>query len=205
MTTSIRQAVDSDLPTVVELWNAAQKWLSEIGQDQWQYPVKTDGICSAIADKTCWLVQDGVGSVLATVTLDDYADPKLWTPDDVPTDAAYLHRLVVRSGARGEGLGSAILDWASKEAMRAGKTWVRLDAWTNNTKLHDYYRHMGFEAVRVVNAGGVQSGALFQRLAGVTRGEGPAISYRSAGETGVYETAANTAIKELKAGDSVSG
>jgi GNAT superfamily N-acetyltransferase len=57
--------------------------------------------------------------------------------------------------------GAWLLDEAAREAARRGKRLLRLDAWTNNTRLHDYYRRQGFRVVR--NAGDRGSGALFER------------------------------------------
>ena len=34
-----------------------------------------------------------------------------------------------------------MLDWAARQAVDAGKKWLRLDAWANNTALQDYYRN----------------------------------------------------------------
>lgn len=34
-----------------------------------------------------------------------------------------------------------MLDWAGGRAFDAGVTWLRMDAWTTNTRLHAYYLH----------------------------------------------------------------
>jgi hypothetical protein len=155
---------------------AAASWLAQQGQDQWQYPVKLGGIEAAIHASTCWLVQRQNGVVLATVTVDTFADPRLWLAEDQPDAARYVHRLVVDRGANIPHLGSAILDWASIHAERAGARWLRLDAWTSNTRLHKYYLEHEFHLVRTVQAPDIKSGVLFERRAGVTLDLGPTIN-----------------------------
>lgn len=106
-----------------------------------------------------------------TVTIDNDADPQLWRPED----PIYLHRLVVDRPVRGADVGSAILDWAGRRAANRGKTWPRLDAWTGNTSLREYYRPRGFQLVRTVHVLTLVSGALFQRKSKEAAGAGPII------------------------------
>ncbi|GIE93309.1 N-acetyltransferase [Paractinoplanes rishiriensis] len=176
MTLSIRPAEPTERDIVADLWNAAAAWLHEQGQDQWQYPIRLHAIEAAIADRTCWLVWRAPGDPVATVTLDDFADPRLWLPEDQPGAGRYVHRLVVtRTGGPIPDLGSAILDWASIRAANVGATWLRLDAWTNNTRLHKYYLERGFHLVRSVYGPDISSGVLFERRAGAILGVGPRV------------------------------
>lgn len=172
---TIRRAGPDDVETVAWLWNEAAQWLKERGLDQWQYPVRTHAIEAAVSAGNCWLVHNNTGQPIATVTLDDDADPRLWKPYEDPDQAFYVHRLVVRQTARQHELGSAVLDWASQRAKSAHKRWLRLDAWTSNRDLHQYYLGRGFTHVRTVAAPDIVSGALFQRPAGVVWGRGPQV------------------------------
>lgn len=79
-------------------------------------------------------------------------------PQVVEPDTAYLRELAPRVEVS---VDVARLD----QAARAGKTWLRLDAWRTNTALHDYYRRHGFTDVRIVDLPWRGSGALFQRPA----------------------------------------
>ncbi|MEV4143993.1 GNAT family N-acetyltransferase [Amycolatopsis sp. NPDC049691] len=97
---------------------------------------------------------------VGTMVLRDTHPADLWLPADDPGSALYLHHLAVDRAFAGRRVGSWLLDQAAVEAGRRGKRFVRLDAWTTNTRLHDYYRGQGFRFVRV--AGGT-SGALFER------------------------------------------
>jgi GNAT superfamily N-acetyltransferase len=111
-----------------------------------------------------------------TITVDDCADEEFWRPEDDPDDALYLHRMVTTREVAGREIGSALLDWASCRAAALRKRWVRLDAWRSNPGLQRYYADRGFEHVRTVQLPHRHSGALFQRRAGVVRGDSPRVA-----------------------------
>jgi GNAT superfamily N-acetyltransferase len=178
VTLTIRPAESHEGGTVADLWNSASAWLRSKGQDQWQYPVRLAGIQAANETRTCWLVEDDRHDARATVTLDTCADPRLWFPEDQPDRARYVHRLVVTRDVELPDLGSAILDWASDFAARDGALWLRLDAWTSNTRLHKYYLDRGFDLVRTSQEPDVRSGVLFERRAGFVLGLGPLLAVR---------------------------
>jgi GNAT superfamily N-acetyltransferase len=159
----VRQALtEDDIEEVATLWNRSAAWLRSKGLDQWQYPVKWENIRRTVADGTCWLVTSGEGQTIGTITVEYTADP-YWLPSDDPDDALYIHRMVVDDGARGSELGSALLDWAAQRARKAGKSWLRLDAWKSNPALHKYYLDRGFRLVRIDSNPLDPSGACFQR------------------------------------------
>jgi GNAT superfamily N-acetyltransferase len=157
---------------VATLWNRSAAWLRSRGLDQWQYPVKWENIRRTAANGTCWLVTADDGRTVGTITVESQADT-YWLPSDDPDDALYIHRMVVDNGARGSELGSALLDWAARRARKAGKSWLRLDAWKSNPALHKYYLDRGFSLVRIDDNPLDPSGACFQRPASVELNFGP--------------------------------
>ncbi|MGW5363044.1 GNAT family N-acetyltransferase [Actinopolymorpha pittospori] len=143
----------------------ASEWLAEIGINQWAQPWPTheamvERSAASIRAGETWMVRDDEGATAATVTLDTYADPQLWTAREHAEPAMYVHRLIVRRGWLG--LGTRILNWAAAKAGQQGNDWIRVDVWTDNKPLHDYYLHNGFEHVRTLHSD-YPSGALFQR------------------------------------------
>ncbi|MFE1781286.1 GNAT family N-acetyltransferase [Streptomyces sp. NPDC059506] len=169
---TIRPAVATDLRTVIDLWEHAASWLNERGIDQWQYPPREERIKANIEAGECWIVEAD-GAPVATITVDEHADPDFWAPSEANDPALYVHRMVVRRDVAGQDLGSAMLDWAGREALRQGKQLLRLDAWRSNDELQRYYSDRGFVHVRTVEAADRSSGALFQRAASYSRGGGP--------------------------------
>ncbi|GAB1508191.1 GNAT family N-acetyltransferase [Actinophytocola sp. KF-1] len=171
---AIRRAKSrSDIDLVAAMWIRSAAWLRSKGSDQWQYPVKMENIEAAVAAEACWLAHRD-GTPIGTITLDTNAEPQYWYPEDEPSNALYVHRMVVEEAGRGEEIGSALLDWAGERAEASGRRWLRLDAWRSNQALHRYYQDRGFELVRIVpDPSG--SGACFQRPASVRLSLGPTI------------------------------
>jgi GNAT superfamily N-acetyltransferase len=164
-TLELRQATMADLPILVDLYKATQRWLVRKGSDQWQNSreekVRENIECSVVRGECFVAIQHG--EIVGTVTVDEYADPEFWHESDEPKAALYLHRMMVDRRAAGHDIGETLLRWAENLAMARGRKWLRLDAWKTNTALHDYYLQQGFEHVRTVALQHRGSGALFQR------------------------------------------
>jgi hypothetical protein len=101
--------------------------------------------------------------IVGTTTIDDYADPEFWRPEDHLDSALYLHRMIVALSARGSGLDLLMLNLADRLAARSGRSLLRLDAWRTNTALHAYYASVGFKHVRTVDLPHRGSGTLLER------------------------------------------
>ncbi|WP_409236723.1 GNAT family N-acetyltransferase [Streptomyces sp. PA5.6] len=161
----IRAGRPDELGIVEALLREASAWLASRGIDQWQYPPHRDRITEALKRGVCYLAFEG-GKPVATIQLDDFADPEFWTLDDQPDTALYVHRMAVTRETAGIGVGGMLLDWASERAGAQGKRWLRLDAWKDNPGLHRFYKGEGFALLRIVDLPHRRSGALFQRATG---------------------------------------
>jgi hypothetical protein len=61
-----------------------------------------------------------------------------------------VSRLIVRRSHAGLGIGEALVDWAGLRALRDwGAQWIRIDVWTTNVALHNYYEKRGFHFCRI--------------------------------------------------------
>jgi ribosomal protein S18 acetylase RimI-like enzyme len=93
------------------------------------------------------------GDTLAGVFSVAYADEAIWAERE--RDAhIYLHRIARAPGYVGRGLIQAVLAWARAECRALGREGLRMDTWSSNTPLIDYYRRLGFTLVgrRVIPA-----------------------------------------------------
>lgn len=169
---TIRPADPSEVDAIASMWEEAGRRLKSMGIDQWQYPASRERIAHDIQSGHAYIMDDGPGH-LGTITVDDFADPEFWLPDDSPEDALYAHRIIVRPNVGGTSLGSSLLDWASQKAAALGKSWLRVDAWKTNPGLGRYYESQAFTHVRTVDLPHRRSGALYQRPAGSVTGAGP--------------------------------
>ena len=94
-------------------------------------------------NKTWMVERDGIA--IATVTLRRQGNKKLWTAAERRESAVYLSRLIVGRDHAGKAIGEALIDWAGLRAKRGwGAQWIRIDVWTTNVALHNYYEKRGF-------------------------------------------------------------
>ncbi|MGG7574260.1 GNAT family N-acetyltransferase [Streptomyces sirii] len=159
---TIRPAVAAEAGVIASMWDEAAQWLRARDIDQWQYPANLEKISRDIEHGSAYILL-GASEYLGTITVDEFADPEFWLPEDDPDDALYAHRVITRPVARGLSLGALMLDLASQKAKDAGKRWLRVDAWKTNADLGNYYEAQGFTRVRTVDLPHRRSGTLFQR------------------------------------------
>jgi GNAT superfamily N-acetyltransferase len=172
---TLRRATANHQETVIGLIEDAASWLRTRGTDQWARPWPTrhardSRILADLQARRTWIGWDN-GVPAATITVD--TRPNLAWPDDFRKEpAVYIHRLVVSRPYASFGLGGELLDWAARKAWRDhGALWMRLNAWTTNLELHDYYQKRGFEFCGRSSDDGYPSAIMFQRS---TEDTGPA-------------------------------
>jgi GNAT superfamily N-acetyltransferase len=157
-----------DLGAVSGLLREASLWLRTKHTDQWaaDWPsedIRRERVQAAIRAGRTWIAWDAAVAA-ATVT----ASPNhhgIWPEENRRDPAVYVRRLVVSRRYAGLGLGAQLLDWAGWRAARHyGARWIRVDVWTTNTALHDYYRNHGFEFCGFCQTiTGYPAAALFQK------------------------------------------
>ena len=180
-TYSVRPAEQADKSAVLDLIESAAKWMQECkGTDQWarpwpDKPSRDARVEQGIKDGLTWIVEDSQGLVAATVTCREHGNDMLWTPAELAEPAAYVSRLIVSRDRAGQGLGAALVDWAGARAENQWRArWIRIDVWTTNTALHQYYKNQGFEHQRTLdfeNYWDYPSAALFQKPTGAVNQE----------------------------------
>ena len=157
----ITRATPDDLGALVAVRDEAAAWLTAKGIDQWQEPWPTEDLT---VEGMLRNIQDD-DKPAATITINRWAKPELWTEQERAEPALYAHRVTVDRAHGGQGLGAELLDWAGTKAADEGADWLRVDVWTTNEHLQHYYLRQGFTYVRTVVLPHNPSGALFQRPA----------------------------------------
>lgn len=162
------RAGPQDLTGVNSLLAEASSWLRACKRtDQWAEPwpsqeMRSQRIQRAIQARRTWIAWDG-SLAAATIT----ASPNhhgIWPEAKRPDPAVYVRRLVVSRQYSGHGLGAQLLDWAGmRAASEYGARWIRLDLWTTNTDLHNYYLRQGFEFYGLCEDPTYPSRALFEK------------------------------------------
>jgi GNAT superfamily N-acetyltransferase len=168
----IARATAENLDDVRKLADEASRWLATKDTDQWQaaWPDETardERVRQGLERGETWLVWDG-DIAAASVSITTRHDPAVWSTTGCTCDpsepAVYVHRLITARDYAGRGLGAELVDWAGLRARRDyGARWIRIDVWTTNKALHDYYLDTGFEACGFCPDPDYPSGALFQK------------------------------------------
>ncbi|MBA3490161.1 MAG: GNAT family N-acetyltransferase [Longispora sp.] len=158
-----------NLAIAVWLRRETAAWLESQGHDQWvrDWPNTETMVESFARDLEAgqtWFVYNHADQVLGCITLNQATAVNLWNDEEVNT-ALFVHRLTLSRKATGQGLGAQLLDFAGQKAQASGWDWLRLDAWTTNRKLHQYYMRQGFQLVRIVENHHSPSAACFERPA----------------------------------------
>lgn len=165
----VRRAGLPDLAAVSGLIAEARRWLRENKRtDQWAEPWPSeDGqrqrIRAAVQAGRTWIAFDGALPAATITSSPNHHE--IWPKENQRDPAAYIRRLIINRRYAGRGLGAQLLDWAGLRARREyGAQWVRVDVWTTNTELHDYYVRLGFEFCGFCETiAGYPSAALFQK------------------------------------------
>jgi GNAT superfamily N-acetyltransferase len=168
----VRRADADDLPVILGMIDEAAGWLRTKDTDQWAQPWPTEAARDArvrrrLLSGNTWIVEER-GRPVATLTCGRHGSDKLWTAAEQREPALYLSRLVVTRDASGRGIGAAMIDWAGQRAVRDWSAqWVRIDVWTTDEALHNYYAKRGFRFCRIApfDKETYPTAALFQKPA----------------------------------------
>jgi len=168
----IARAADTpeNLRTILGLVEEASEWLSRKGTDQWQKPWpsrrrRDARIRRGLKREATWIVWDGDRAV-ATVSMATKPKRKVWRGADcnLSAPAVYAHRLIVTRDYAGWELGAQLIDWTGLRAYRDyGARWIRIDVWSSNLALHEYYEKRGFISCGACRNRRYPSGKLFQK------------------------------------------
>jgi len=164
---TLGQATPDERDAILELLSDSIRWLQGMGIDQWGTPWpdeerRNERITRDLSEGKTWFVFDGT-AVAGTITIDPN-DNDIWPVEKRREKAVYVRRVIVRRHYAGLGLGARLLDWAADVAARAHEaSWIRIDVWTTNRRLHAYYRRQGFRYRDLVDDPDYPSRALFER------------------------------------------
>jgi GNAT superfamily N-acetyltransferase len=170
------------LPELRGLIREAAEWLQTRKRtDQWAKPWPTreardQRLLAGLKNGKTWIVWDG-DNPAATVTVAAQANPAVWSKPacecDLSERAVYAHRLIAGRNYSGWGLGAELINWAGLRGRHEyGAKWVRIDVWSSNGALHDYYQKRGFEPCGTCADSTYPSGALFQKPVSAIRKPG---------------------------------
>jgi GNAT superfamily N-acetyltransferase len=71
-------------------------------------------------------------------------EDRLFWPDLEEAESAFVHRLAIRRAFAGQGISTALLEWAVHRAHALGKRFLRLDCDAERSRLRALYERFGF-------------------------------------------------------------
>jgi GNAT superfamily N-acetyltransferase len=185
VTPEVRRATAEDLPDILKLIDDAKAWLRTKGTDQWSEDWADEAgrgrsarVGYSLTERTTFLAtlaNQGWEIPVATVTIEQKPHLNVWPAEEETSESvAYLSRLVTAREFSGLQIGGGLIDWACSFAKREyGAKLIRIDVWTDNYELHDYYKDLDFEFRGLCPDESYPSRALFQRATEISTGIGP--------------------------------
>jgi ribosomal protein S18 acetylase RimI-like enzyme len=137
----ILPTVGDDTPRIFELYDKAIAFQQTVFDKTW-ISFAPEQVATEIAEQRLWKIIDD--DQIANIFSITYSDPILWG-ERSNAPAIYIHRIVTNPEFRGRGYVHAITDWAKQHAKEKGLRYVRMDTWSDNKKLSDYYQSFGYK------------------------------------------------------------
>lgn len=166
----VRCAATDDLPVILRMIDEAADWLRNKETDQWSRPwpneqIRDERVLRGLRSSSTWVAEKH-GRPVAAITYRSCGNRTLWTESEQSEPAVYVARLIVARAVAGLGIGAAMIDWAAGRGVQDWSAqWVRIDVWTTNVALHNYYEKRGFRFCRIgpFDKEAYPSAALFQK------------------------------------------
>lgn len=135
------RATIEDVDCILGILSQAGRWLLAKGIRQWPTPPPRKWLLTCVERGEFYLAREHETAV-GTFRLSGSDEDGLW--GKTPADAGYLGKLAICRSVAGRGIGLELLRAAERIAASAGKVVLRLDCWSGNAILCDYYTRAGF-------------------------------------------------------------
>ena len=172
MRIALAEPTAENLKAILGLVEQARGWLGTKNTDQWATPwpdekARDARVLRGLQRGKTWIAWDG-DIPAATATITPRRNSAVWSKPactcDLAERAVYVHRLITARKYSGLGLGAELIDWAGLRGQRLyGAKWIRVDVWTTNQGLHNYFLRRGFESCGFCADPSYPSGALFEK------------------------------------------
>ena len=135
----ITRAVIADLEGVLDILNEAARWLASRGINQWRVDGFPRELIAADISRGEVYIARSERRAVGTFTL-MWSDELFWP--GAAEAAGYIHRIAVRRDTRG--LGIVLIKFAERATATTGRKLLRLDCFSGNAVLCNYYERAGF-------------------------------------------------------------
>lgn len=143
----IRKATAADKSVIAEILREAAQYKLARGDHTWPERFGDRAIDHFVDDITTYIAYIGEEPV-GTFGI-DWSDEEFW--GERSAEGAYLHKIALKEGVHGRGLGKTLIDYAAAETARRGRRFLRLDCSADNAGLCAYYEKLGFKRAGIRN------------------------------------------------------
>jgi ribosomal protein S18 acetylase RimI-like enzyme len=160
---TIRSATVDDLSHLAVIRDEATAYKLSQGDSVWGASGWTaDTARRALDEGGLYLIeQDGLVAGMLSFS---WQDEEYWGPQE--PNAGYVHRLSLRHGFRGLGLGAYAIDWCADRVRANDGDRLRLDCELRNARLCAYYESLGFMRVGTKPFPSGYIASLYERVVG---------------------------------------
>jgi len=124
----------------MDAYRKAIEYQQSVSRVYWLQPTSEE-IAEMIEMGKIWIISQYTNDIASFVLLNE--DHAIWG-DLEKGDSIYLHRIVTMIRGRLK-IMPILIEWSLKQARQKGIQYLRMDTWTDNQPLIDYYRSFGFE------------------------------------------------------------
>ena len=143
MSIAIRQATGEDARALLETLMEAAQWVEQMdGTIMWVEGELEEHRVRAEAEAGMFVVAEADGTIVGAIRFQ--LEDQLFWPDLDGRDSAFAHRLAVRRSHAGQGISTALMQWAVDRARSLGKRYLRLDCDADRPRLRALYERFGF-------------------------------------------------------------
>ena len=140
----IRHATSNDVRSIAALLTEADRWVHQHdGTTMWVEGELADDRIAEEVDAGLFVVAEDGERIVGVVRF-QLQDTLFWPDLEAATDSAFVHRLAVARDRAGQGLSTALLQWAVDRCRSLGKRYLRLDCDADRLRLRALYERFGF-------------------------------------------------------------
>ncbi|MEO6190835.1 MAG: hypothetical protein ABIO44_11220 [Saprospiraceae bacterium] len=131
---------EDDIEQIIKLYTVAIEFQKNISNQNW-LDFDRSNIMVEIGNQLIWkIVRDNKIVGLFNILLNDEV---IWGEKENNL-SIYLHRIVAERSLPLK-LMPLIISWAREYAQSIGRNFIRMDTWSDNPKLIEYYMNLGFK------------------------------------------------------------
>ena len=140
---TVHQAQSTEAALVQEMLEEAARWVDALGEVMWdEGELNRERVASEVAAGQFFIARvNGEAAGVVKFQLED----RLFWPELIGHDSAFIHRLAVRRQFKGLGVSTALVRWAASHASALGRRDLRLDCDASRPKLQRLYESFGFQ------------------------------------------------------------